>query len=471
MYMDNDLTLGIDPEELAAAAAAEADTTSEINPAANIANAAMMGAKPVVTTTELNAMDAPAEPVVQFNEAGLANMALDSARNESLGTPNLVPSPDLTNSVDTDSNSIAPSSDFQIGEVSTISATPNTDNNPLENSLDDLTNFQNNGIDDATREQLKTINNNNEAPARMLNDETIESEPIIAAAPVPGSIGSAKSYIDIQRAEAEKAAKVAAKKGGKVKLSKNAILGIIVAVLTVVFIGIGAIIVFSNDSADTKPASSSAANMPQKETHEISTLTCRRQLAAEDYGAFAAKSGTYENIFYFKDGALDGLITNLSYTYSDAATAKKMRDKFMEFYHLNKEGRAGEEHEAEKSEKVADEKTDEKEKSDESKDDKKDSEEVADDFTDEKSEETDEEKSSEKLLKNYIMLDNLTLTHGMEIKSEDIEAWLASGSYSDRTYGASDNETENTEEPTRDLDFYKSLQNKIGFTCDIVKGN
>jgi hypothetical protein len=59
----------------------------------------------------------------------------------------------------------------------------------------------------------------------------------------------------------------------------------------------------------------------------------------------------------------------------------------------------------------------------------------------------------------------------MEIKSEDIEAWLASGSYSDRTYGASDNEAENTEEPTRDLDFYKSLQNKIGFTCDIVKGN
>ena len=32
MYMDNDLTLGIDPEELAAAAAAEADTTPEINP-------------------------------------------------------------------------------------------------------------------------------------------------------------------------------------------------------------------------------------------------------------------------------------------------------------------------------------------------------------------------------------------------------------------------------------------------------
>ena len=468
MDPNNNLVPGIDPNELAAAAAAEANSVPEVNPApegnpaADIANAAMAGAESVVTTTDPTASDVAPEPTLQTVEA---------------------PAPAEDGPV-----SLAPSADFQMGEVSTVSAVQNgADGNlaaaqdevmigqPLEQPSQDLaasSTQPENPMEDQNIDQLANTEMGEkstgqevadfndpeaaaaaEAAAKTTKDEE-DDEPIVAAAPVPGSIGSAKSYVDIQRAEAAKAAKVAAKQNKETKLSKNTIIIIAIAAVAVIGIIVGAFLMFGS-SNPTPTVTTTATYTDDDSNHDYSTLSCKRQLAHEEYDSYGATSGTYENIFYFKDDVLDGLVTNFSYTYENLQIATLYRDQFMRDFGLTEEGRAG-------------------------KDNEKTNEETEEPGTEESETETDDtttKKTPEQMLKHYIALDKFTVIHGMEIKSEDINDWLASDAYSDRTYGATEKATTTTgtgeteaEEPTRNLDYYKSLQNNIDFTCEITKG-
>ena len=76
------------------------------------------------------------------------------------------------------------------------------------------------------------------------------------------------------------------------------------------------------------------------------------------------------------------------------------------------------------------------------------------------------------MLKHYVSTKNFNVIHGMEIRSEDINTWLSSDNYSDKTYGATvdGKANENSNEPTRNLSFYNRLQNDIGYACSISKG-
>lgn len=452
----NNLVPGIDPNELAAAAEAEANALPEANPAADIANAAMAGAEPIVTTTDLNATDVAPEPTLQMPTPESEVPTTPAAEAPAEGPV-----------------SLAPSADFQMGEVSTVSAVQNgADGNlaaaneevligqpldneqPLDSSQPEAQTQPEAPADDLEGEQSSTPSaadfNDPEAAAAAeaaaaKKDEEVNDEPIIAAAPVPGSIGSAKSYADIQRAEAAKAAKVAAKQGQKGKLSKNTI--ILIAVAAVVLVGvIIAVVMMMGGSSSSTPTRTGAvipASDDDDEEHDLSTLSCKRPLATEEFISYNAVSGTYENIFYFKDDELDGLVTNFAYTYDDENLAKLYRNQFMQSFGVTVEQRAGKDNEK---------KTDE------------DSEDA------DETEEPSTTKTTAEMLKHYVALDKLTVIHGMEIKSEDIAAWLASDAYSDRTYGATEKSGEETTEPTRNLDYYKTIQNSIDFTCEITKG-
>lgn len=463
----NNLVPGINPDELAAAAAAEANSMVEGNPAADIANAAMAGAESVVTTTDPTASDVAPEPTLQTVAAPAPIEALAEAP------------------VEEGPVSLAPSADFQMGEVSTVSAVQNgADGNlaatqdevmigqPLEQPSQDLaagagSTQPENPMEDQNIDQLANTEmgekstgqevadfNDPEAAAvaeaatKTTKDEE-DDEPIVAAPPVPGSIGSAKSYVDIQRAEAAKAAKVAAKQNKNAKLSKNTILIIAIAAIAVIGIGVGVFMMLGS-SKPTPTVTTTTTIGDDDGNHDYSTLSCKRQLAHEEYDSYGATSGTYENIFYFKDDVLDGLVTNFSYTYDNLQIATLYRDQFMRDFGLTEEGRAG-------------------------KDNEKTNTETEEPGTEESESETEgmtDKKTAEQMLKHYIALDKFTVIHGMEIKSEDINDWLASDAYSDRTYGATEKpETETeTEEPTRNLDYYKTLQNNIDFTCEITKG-
>ncbi|MBP5512462.1 hypothetical protein J6X90_03685, partial [Candidatus Saccharibacteria bacterium] len=101
------------------------NTNTEENPATTIANAAMGGATPVVTTTDPNATDVNPEPTLQ---APVLDAPLDPS---ALG---LTPEVTAANG----SVTIAPSADFQMGAVSTVSAVQNGDDGNLAASADTM---------------------------------------------------------------------------------------------------------------------------------------------------------------------------------------------------------------------------------------------------------------------------------------------------------------------------------------------
>jgi len=387
--------------------------SADLNPAAVVANAAMAGAAPVVTATELD----------------LVSSAYPNPANPVNSPISLIPSIDESSPV-----SLTPSDNFQmdtIGAVSPLAGNaglnviPEPDYNPQSQ------------LQSQTTPDFNDPNAENTLAAEEIKKQKIESdlaeEPIIAAAPVPGSIGSAKSYVDIQRAEAEKTAKMAAEQTKKFKISKKTI--IIGAIAGVVLIG--AIVMFVMMFSGNKKTTPIKPNTPVPSAKEpdLSTLSCKRNLVPEEYSSFGAVSGTQENIFYFKDDTLDGLVTNLSYTYANQALANQAHERFKRDYG-----------DAKPVEKVYEEQSNEQ-----------------------KAVTT---KTAEQMLKHYVSAKNFNVIHGMEIRSEDINTWLSSDNYSDKTYGATvdGKANENSNEPTRNLSFYNRLQNDIGYACSISKG-
>ena len=451
----------------------------EVNPAATVADAAMSGAAPVVTTTDPNAADVAPEPTLQ------APILDPSALTAPAATP--VDAPAQEGPV-----SIAPSADFQMDAVSTVSAVQNgADGNlaaanndvmigqpfeqPAEQSLSQLDDSlgEDQNLDQLSSTEVGSEQSNSgnvaadfndpeaaaaaEAAAKTSKDEEEDDEPIVAAAPVPGSIGSAKSYADIQRAEAEKAAKVAARQNKQgFKLDKNTIIIIAIAIVAVIGIGVGAFVMFGSSP---KPTDTPVAPTDISDEHEYSTLSCKRNLALEEFASYGAISGMQENIFYFEDDDLNGLVTNFHYTYATKALADVWRDKLAADYGVTPNSGVDEDSAVVRSESNEDL----------------------------EGETEDEKKTTAEMLTHYVNTNDLTVIHGMMIKSTDIKDWLESDAYSDVTYGATENgaaapigedeevdENEQTEnedgEVIRNLKYYNRLQNSINYTCSISKG-
>lgn len=412
------------------------DTIAAPNPAATIANAALAGAKPVVTTTD--DFSASTEPSLQsILDPALADQLLAATEEESVGPV-----------------SLTPSADFQSSLTATVSAQPNPGNNssaglgldmmqsnPYGEANPSTSQFGASEIANSTANQdLQSTDFSDSSLANHpahgeQGKEKIETElldePLVAAAPVPGSIGSAKSYADIQRAEVEKTAKMATANSGKRQLTKRTL--IIGAVASVVLVGSIVMFIMLFGGQKATPAKPSVAQ-PTVSEPDLSTLSCRRNLAPEEYSYFGAISGTQENIFYFKGETLDGLATNFTYTYSNQTAANSAELIFKRDFG-----------DAKPVEKVYEE----------------------------KNAQTDNApKTAAEMLKHYVSTENLTITHGMEILSADIDAWLASDNYSDKTYGATEDTKAdlNQGSATRNLAFYNRLQNNIGYACSINKG-
>ena len=383
------------------------------NPATDIANMAMDGATPVVATSDPNAADIPP--------------------------------------LDNGPVSLAPSAGFEMPEVSTVSATSNGAVDPL--NQDPLTEVGTPPVENPTETPAE-----NPAEAPMQNEAgpanpenpgeqteenatiTQEQEPIVAAAPVPGSIGSAKSYADIQRAEAEKAEKATTNQGKKLKLSKNMILIIIIAVVVVIALVVGALLIFGGSSNSNPTPAPTTSYDGEEDEATTSTLSCKRTLTDDEASSFDAASGTWENVFYFKDDVLDGLETNINYNYYDQALANRWKSILDQQYSSSSSSSSSSSDASETEEPATDVDTEE---------------------------ETSSKKTVEQMLRHSISIKDLVVTHKMEVLSEDIEDWLASDAYSDVTYGAETDTPE--EEPTRNLDYYKDLQNNLNYTCSISK--
>lgn len=154
------------------------------------------------------------------------------------------------------------------------------------------------------------------------DEEEDEDKPLTAAAPVPGSIGSAVSYADVEKKQAEEAAKKAKNQNKpKIRLSSTAILAIIVGGLFVITGIIFAIIMLS--SQKKTPAEASGKN--QVAQAESKSLTCVRPLSTNETAEIGAAYGNFERQFEFKNDNLESISENYVYQFNsaEAATAAK----------------------------------------------------------------------------------------------------------------------------------------------------
>ena len=381
------------------------------NPAVDVANATMAGAAPVVTTTDLNAMDVPAEPALQIS-------------------PELNPEGPV---------SLTPSAGFEMPEVATVSATPNNADPNLASANDPLSQV---GVGVPTPESQDPVQETPVSPENPVQSPESqgqippeEMEPLVAAAPVPGSIGSAKSYTDIQREEAEKAAKVAAAQNKKFKISKNTIIIIVIAVIALIGLGVGAFVIFGGSSTPTP--TTTVTQTSYDDSASTSTLSCKRTLSESEYKSFGGIGGTWENVFYFSDDVLDGLETNINYSYANTAIATQWKTALENQYKTTTTTETS----GDTTEPSTDAGT---------------------------SSSTSGTKNTAEMLKHSILMDGTVVTHKMEVLSEDIKDWLTSDAYSDTTYGAESSAI--TEDVERNLDYYKGLQNNLNYTCSVSKG-
>lgn len=201
---------------------------------------------------------------------------------------------------------------------SNINIDPLTDNSSQNSSAMGVTEL---GVSNEGSSLSPESTENNEA-----SEEDQEEKPLVAAAPTPGSIGSAVSYADFEKKQAEEAAKRAKNEGKpKIKLNRTTILIIIAAVLLVV-VGIIMAIMFLG-GPQKKPTEASGKNQITKASTKI--LTCVRPLSTNESSEVGAAYGNFERQFTFDNDNLNSISENYIYQFnseSEAVTAKTTLD-------------------------------------------------------------------------------------------------------------------------------------------------
>ena len=158
------------------------------------------------------------------------------------------------------------------------------------------------------------------------NQEEQEEQPLVAATPAPGSIGSAISYADFEKKQAEEAAKQAKNQNKpKIKLNRTMILIIAAAVLFVIA-GIILALMFLSEP-QKKPTQAAGKNQVEKASTKM--LTCVRPLSTNESSEVGAAYGNFERQFTFENDNLSGISEHYIYQYNsenEAVTAKTTLD-------------------------------------------------------------------------------------------------------------------------------------------------
>lgn len=323
-----------------------ANPSSVVNNTAAPSSASSAPASPVSA-----ASPAPASPVSATSpsptQAPTASPELDSLMTELSNyqptTDDLQPSTMSSTSMESVSNtspsSLAPTDPTL--SVSSFSAAPSTSNSGLtsdpglmfdpvqrqqDDSALDSTPFTasaqvQSSVDMAGGEQASQT-----AQTEASEDDNQEEQPIVAAAPAPGSIGSAISYADFEKKQAEEAAKQAKNQNKpKIKLNRTMILIIAAAVLFVIAGIIFALMFLSEPQK--KPTQAAGRNQVEKASTKI--LTCVRPLSTNESSEVGAAYGNFERQFTFENDSLSGISEHYIYQYNsenEAVTAKTTLD-------------------------------------------------------------------------------------------------------------------------------------------------
>lgn len=306
-------------------------------------------------TTPSSTSAAPASPVSAVSSsptpAPTASPELDSLMSELSNyqptTDDLQPSTGASTSMESVSNtspsSLAPTDPTL--SVSSFSAAPSAPNSgltsdpglmfdPVQSQQDDSaldsTQFTTSASTQSSADMMvggEQASQTAQTEAKEDDDqEDQEEQPLVAAAPAPGSIGSAISYADFEKKQAEEAAKQAKNQNKpKIKLNRTMILIIAAAVLFVIAGIIFALMFLSEPQK--KPTQAAGKNQVEKASTKI--LTCVRPLSTNESSEVGAAYGNFERQFTFENDKLSGISEHYIYQYNsenEAVTAKTTLD-------------------------------------------------------------------------------------------------------------------------------------------------
>lgn len=324
------------------------------NPSSVVNNAAAPSSIFAAPASSVSAASSSSTPAPTASSsptpAPTASPELDSLMSElsnyQPATDDLQPSTKSSNSMESTSNaspsSLAPTDPTL--SVSSFSATPSASNSglnsdpglmfdPVQSQQDDSaldsTSFTTSastqssvdmaGGEQASQTAQTEANEDN-------NQEEQEEQPLVAAAPTPGSIGSAISYADFEKKQAEEAAKQAKNQNKpKIKLNRTMILIIAAAVLFVIA-GIVFALMFLSEP-QKKPTQAAGKNQVEKASTKM--LTCVRPLSTNESSEVGAAYGNFERQFTFENDNLSGISEHYIYQYNsenEAVTAKTTLD-------------------------------------------------------------------------------------------------------------------------------------------------
>ena len=322
--------------------------SSAVNNTAVPSSASAAPASPVsaAPSSPIPAPAAPSSPI----PAPTASPELDSLMSELSNyqptTDDLQPSTGSSASIESTSNpspsSLAPTDSTL--SVSSFSAAPSASNSGLTSDpglmFDPVQSQQNDSALDSTpftasaqvqssvdmagseqaSQTAQTESNEDD------NQEDQEEQPLVAAAPAPGSIGSAISYADFEKKQAEEAAKQAKNQNKpKIKLNRTMILIIAAAVLLVIAGIIFALMFLSEPQK--KPTQAAGKNQVEKASTKM--LTCVRPLSTNESSEVGAAYGNFERQFTFENDNLSGISEHYIYQYNsenEAVAAKTTLD-------------------------------------------------------------------------------------------------------------------------------------------------
>ena len=253
--------------------------------------------------------------------------------------PSTRPSASMESTPNTSPSSLAPTDPTL--SVSSFSAAPSASNSGLnsdpglmfdpvqsqqDDSVLDSTPFTASASTQSSVDMVGSEQASQTAQTEANEDDDQEEQPLVAATPAPGSIGSAISYADFEKKQAEEAAKQAKNQNKpKIKLNRTMILIIAAAVLFVIA-GIVFALMFLSEP-QKKPTQAAGKNQVEKASTKM--LTCVRPLSTNESSEVGAAYGNFERQFTFENDNLSGISEHYIYQYNsenEAVTAKTTLD-------------------------------------------------------------------------------------------------------------------------------------------------
>lgn len=258
------------------------------------------------------------------NQASEASSAidlsnLDASPADSNQPVTIAPSADFASSMNQtattsaaakDSDNLATSSHTPISPLMNLDGTENTEAVKAAESAKDSTPDVDFTKEDQAEDAEKTEHE------KFLEDQ--EKNPLKAAEPVPGSIGSAVSYHDYEKEKSEEATKAQNPEKKPLKLDPKIIAIIAIAGIFVIF---GAI--FLINALSNQPKKSSRANNQNTVVaNENQILECATKVSEENRTKYNAASGEVAKIFTYSHDSLSSIEIRTVYEFSSTEAAK-----------------------------------------------------------------------------------------------------------------------------------------------------